>query len=112
MIIAIPVTGGRLSAHFGHCESFAFFEADGQDGAPKLIKTEPAPAHAPGLLPQWLSEQGAEVIIAGGMGRRAQMLFEQSGIQVVVGAPLEEPQTLAGQYGAGTLATGANMCDH
>ena len=28
MKIAIPVTGGRLSAHFGHCEQFSIFDVD------------------------------------------------------------------------------------
>jgi predicted Fe-Mo cluster-binding NifX family protein len=28
MKIAIPLTAGRLSAHFGHCEQFALIEAD------------------------------------------------------------------------------------
>ena len=28
MKIAIPVTGGRLSAHFGHCERFALIDVD------------------------------------------------------------------------------------
>ena len=112
MTIAVPVTGGRLSAHFGHCESFAFYAAEGKDGAPELLKTEPAPPHPPGLLPRWLAEQGANVIIAGGMGQRAQMLFDESGIQVVVGAPVDEPAALVQQYLNGTLATGANLCDH
>jgi predicted Fe-Mo cluster-binding NifX family protein len=112
MTIAVPVTGGRLSAHFGHCEFFAFFSGEGKDGGPQLLKTEPAPPHAPGLLPRWLAEKGADVIIAGGMGQRARMLFDESGIQVVVGAPVEEPAKLAKQYLDGTLATGVNLCDH
>jgi len=28
MRIAIPVTDGRVSAHFGHCEQFAIIDAD------------------------------------------------------------------------------------
>ena len=28
MKIAIPLTAGRLSDHFGHCEQFALIEAD------------------------------------------------------------------------------------
>jgi len=70
------------------------------------------PAHEPGALPRWLGEQGANVIIAGGMGQRAQQLFAQSGIEVVVGAPPEAPEELAAAYLNGTLQTGENICDH
>ncbi len=112
MTIAVPVTGGRLSAHFGHCEAFVFYSAEGTDAAPQLVKTESAPPHAPGLLPRWLADKGADLVIAGGMGQRARDLFEQNGVQVVVGAPVAEPEVLVAQYLAGTLATGVNMCDH
>jgi predicted Fe-Mo cluster-binding NifX family protein len=46
------------------------------------------------------------------MGQRAQGLFAQQGIKVVVGAPAEEPEKLALEYLAGTLQTGSNACDH
>jgi ATP-binding protein involved in chromosome partitioning len=52
------------------------------------------------------------VIIAGGMGRRAQQLFAQNGITVVVGAPAETPEQLVSAYLSGTLETGGNLCDH
>jgi predicted Fe-Mo cluster-binding NifX family protein len=64
------------------------------------------------MLPPWLAERGAEVIIAGGMGMRAQQLFAASGIRVVVGAPPEEPATLVRAYLEGTLQSGPNLCDH
>ena len=70
------------------------------------------PAHEPGVLPRWLQEQGANVIIAGGMGQRAQQLFTQNGITVVVGAPADRPEQLASAYLSGTLEAGDNVCDH
>ena len=70
------------------------------------------PAHEPGALPRWLHEQGANVIIAGGMGQRAQQLFAQNGITVVVGAPADQPEQLVAAYLSGTLETGENVCDH
>ena len=112
MKIAIPVAEGRLSAHFGHCEEFVILEAD-EDGRKVLKKTvHQAPPHQPGLLPQWLHERGADVIIADGMGQRAQQLFAQNGITVVMGAPAESPEHLATAYLNGTLETGDNLCDH
>jgi len=112
MKIAVPVAQGRLSAHFGHCEEFAIFEAD-EGGEEVLKKTmHKPPAHEPGALPRWLHELGADVIIAGGMGQRAQQLFTQNGITVVVGAPAETPEQLATVYLNGTLQAGENICDH
>ena len=112
MKIAIPVAQGRLSAHFGHCEEFAILEAD--EGGKGVLKkaVHQAPPHQPGLLPRWLHELGAHVIIAGGMGQRAQQLFAQNGITVVVGAPAETPERLAAAYLNGTLQAGENICDH
>ena len=75
-------------------------------------QTIPAPEHEPGLLPRWLHEMGATVIIAGGMGGRAQGLFAQNGIEVCVGAPVASPGEIVAAYLAGTLETGSNLCDH
>ncbi|HON58298.1 MAG TPA: NifB/NifX family molybdenum-iron cluster-binding protein [Smithella sp.] len=112
MKIAIPLAEGRLTAHFGHCASFAIVEID--DQTKKIIKREDiaAPPHQPGLLPPWLAERGVNMIIAGGMGQRAQQLFAQQDIQVVVGAPSETPEKLIADYFAGSLLVGDNLCDH
>ena len=112
MKIAIPLADGKLSAHFGHCERFALIEVDSEEK--KILKREDieAPPHEPGLLPKWLAERGANLIIAGGMGQRAQDLFCEHGIEVIVGAPTETPENLVNVYLAGTLQAGENVCDH
>lgn len=112
MKIAIPMADGRLCLHFGHCEQFALVDVD--EGAKSIAGTAllTPPAHEPGVLPRWLHAQGADVIIAGGMGQRAQALFAQNGIAVVVGAPAEEPERIVAAYLEGTLRTGQNVCDH
>jgi MinD superfamily P-loop ATPase/predicted Fe-Mo cluster-binding NifX family protein len=112
MRIAIPLAGGKLSMHFGHCESFALVDVD--PTAKKILKREDmgAPPHQPGLLPPWLAKRGAQMIIAGGMGQRAQGLFAEQGIRVVLGASAETPERLVGDYIAGTLEVGENLCDH
>jgi len=103
---------GRLSAHFGHCQQFALLDVDESTGKVTAQKLLTPPPHEPGVLPRWLHQQGATVIIAGGMGQRAQALLEASGIRVVVGAPAQSPERLVADHVAGTLATGANLCDH
>lgn len=111
MKIAIPLYDGRLCAHFGHCEQFALVQT-GASNEIEGVELATPPAHAPGVLPAWLADRGATVVIAGGMGRRAQGLFRSNGIEVVTGAPSLTPEKLAEHYVAGTLATGENLCDH
>ena len=66
--IAIPTVSGSLCQHFGHCEQFALLDVDAENKT--ILKTTMVtpPPHEPGLLPTWLHEQGAHVIIASGMG--------------------------------------------
>ena len=111
MRIAIPLAEGKLASHFGHCEYFALVDVD--TSQKKILKREDieAPPHQPGLLPPWLAERGAETIIAGGMGQRAQGMFAQQGMEVVLGAPADTPEKLVSDYLAGTLAVSDNACE-
>lgn len=101
-----------MSAHFGHCEEFAIVEVD-KDNKEILstVKLAP-PVHEPGSLPRWLHENGASIIIAGGMGRRAQAFFNNFGIEVIVGASAQEPEQIVADYLNGSLEAGSNICDH
>lgn len=112
MKVAIPLTGGRLSLHFGHCEQFAIVQIDRESKEIRGQELVTPPAHEPGLLPRWLADQQVNVVIAGGMGQRAQGLFTQQGIDVLTGAPEETPERLARDFLAGTLEVGDNVCDH
>lgn len=112
MKIALPLASGKLCMHFGHCEQFVLVDVDENTRKITGKITVTPPPHEPGLLPRWLAEQSVTHIIAGGMGQRAQMLFQERNIEVVVGAPAAEPETLVTNYLAGTLASGTNACDH
>ena len=68
-----------------------------------------SPPHEPGLLPRWLHEQGAEVILAGGMGQRAQQLFAEKGIRVVYGVPSDTPESVVKAFLDGTITSGENL---
>jgi predicted Fe-Mo cluster-binding NifX family protein len=114
MKIALPIAGEQLCTHFGHCERFYFFDID--PGTKEVIRKEAitAPPHQPGLLPRLLGEKGVDVVIAGGMGARAQDMFSQRGIKVVVGASPADgnPEEIVKLYLSGSLRTGENICDH
>jgi ATP-binding protein involved in chromosome partitioning len=112
MRYAIPVSGGGLSAHFGHCEHFALIDVDEQ--RKEILRKElvPSPGHQPGLLPEWLAEQGVSFVIASGMGSRAQSLFQQNRIGVIVGTMESDPEKAVLSHLNGMLAIGDNICDH
>lgn len=112
MRIAIPVSNGTLDPHFGHCRQFALLDVEPQDGTITAQTLVEAPPHEPGALPAWLAEQQAELVLAGGMGSRAQQLFIARGIRVIVGAPPLTPEALVQAWHAGELDGGANACDH
>jgi ATP-binding protein involved in chromosome partitioning len=112
MKIAMPIAEGKLAAHFGHCAQFALVEIDASTNTALETHYVEAPAHEPGLLPQWLHEQGADVVITGGMGRCAQKIFAEQGIEVVVGVPAAFPEEIVSAYLGGSLETGENLCDH
>ena len=112
MKYAVPVVGGMLSAHFGHCETFDFFDVDEAGKTIVNRQSIPSPEHQPGLLPVWLAQQGANMVIAGGMGPRAVDLLNQSGIDVVLGAQETDPEKAVLSHLNGALSTGDNVCDH
>jgi ATP-binding protein involved in chromosome partitioning len=111
--IAVPIIDDVLSSHFGHCTQFALFDVDPTQGSILARQNVPAPEHRPGLLPGWLRERGADVIIAGSMGGRARDLFAEQQVAVVTGAPETDPRDLVTAYLAGTLVSNDVTCtDH
>jgi len=112
MRIAIPLADGKLTAHFGHCGQFAIVDVDRENKTIQRQTVLDPPPHEPGVLPTWLAEQDVRLVIAGGMGQRAQTLFNDKGIEVIVGAPVDTPEALVSDYLAETLRVGDNVCDH
>lgn len=112
MRYAVPVSDGRLATHFGHCEHFALIDAD--ETSKSIVRKElvASPGHQPGLLPVWLAEEGVSAVIASGMGSRAQALFRENRIKVIIGTLEDEPEQAVLDYLQGRLATGDNVCDH
>ena len=46
------------------------------------------------------------------MGQRAQGLFKDHGIEVIVGAPVDTPDDIVREHLNNNLQTGTNICDH
>lgn len=112
MTIAIPAREGRLHEHFGGSTQFALVQADPARRKILNVRTISAPPHAPGLFPRWLRELGADVVIAGGIGRRALSLFAEQGIAVRAGQSGATVEELAEAYLNDELLTAPDGCSH
>jgi predicted Fe-Mo cluster-binding NifX family protein len=108
--IAIPLENGQLCSHFGHCEQFAILETENNQITTEIFITPPP--HEPGLLPAWIAEKGVTDVIAGGIGQKAIVLFNEQKINVFVGAPVKSPKELVIDFLNNKLDVGANYCDH
>jgi len=78
---------GQMSQHFGRCPYYLIVDVEGDE----IKKTDSIDNpyynnHVPGMVPQFINEQRANVMIAGGMGPRAIDMFSNLGMEVVTGA--------------------------
>ena len=74
-----------------------------------MPKTVPTPGHRPGFLPNYLNEQGVNVIISGGMGGGAIDIFNSHNIEVVTGAS-GDAKAAAQSYLKGELKSTGSVC--
>jgi len=98
-----------VSPHFGRCPYYVLVDVDGREVSEVSAVENPCYGqHRPGEVPGFIQSQGADVMLAGGMGRRAVGFFQQYGIQAVTGASGTVRQALE-QYLDGALR-GAEPC--
>ncbi|HOU09698.1 MAG TPA: NifB/NifX family molybdenum-iron cluster-binding protein [Clostridiales bacterium] len=107
MKIAVASEGSMVTGHFGHCENFNIFET--QDGKIVAEASIPNPGHRPGFLPNFLHELGVNVIIAGGMGGGAVEIFNEKGIEVILGASGKAADAVS-LYLQGKLVSTGSVC--
>ncbi len=107
--IAIPSVhpGGldaELGAHFGHCDLYTLVNIE--NGQVSQVSSLPSIDHAQGgcLAPvQHLAGNGVKVLIAGGMGLRPLMGFNQVGIEVYFGGGCRTVKEAVDSFLAGQL---------
>ena len=76
-----------VSPHFGRCPYYILVDIAGQEVGEVRAKANPYYGqHSPGQVPGFIHQQGVDVMLTGGMGRRAIGFFQQYGIQPVTGA--------------------------
>ncbi len=101
MRIAVPVTGGEIALHPGHCENFLVADVEaGKVTEERLLEN---PGHGPGGPPPvFLAIQGVNRLLGWGMPEHAREKFAALGIEVQLGATGEARRALR-EYLAGTL---------
>lgn len=108
MKIAMPHLDGKLNPHFGTSREFIIFDSEnGNITGKKIITNETLHNH--GGLALMLKAEGANVVIAGGIGRPMAQALEQAGFGVLTGASGDAEQ-VAKDFLNGTLVTGASTC--
>ncbi len=76
-----------VAGHFGRCPFFALVDLEGNEVTEVNVVDNPFYRnHEPGQVPGFIQSQGANVMLAGGMGRRAVTFFEQMNIEAATGA--------------------------
>ena len=91
MKIAVPTQGAagldeRVEEHFGRAQHYTLIDVENDEVLNTKVLDIPYAEHGPGDLPGWLHSQGADAVLAWGMGPRVVDLFEQLGLEMVTGA--------------------------
>jgi predicted Fe-Mo cluster-binding NifX family protein len=112
MIIAIPLTAtDEFSSHYGGSSKFAVIDVDPQQRAVRRRMIVVPPAAEPCAWPPLLRAAGVHLVLAGGMGRGAQVRMAEHGIKVLVGVPPATPDELIAAWLNERLVAGDNACD-
>jgi len=100
----------KISYHFGRCPYYIFVDVRGE--VVESVKVEANPffnAHQPGMVPKFLAEKRADVVISGGMGPRALQFFREMGIKPITGVSGKVGDILK-KYLKGELEEEAEPC--
>lgn len=105
--IAVASENDIVTEHFGYCANFNIYEVENN----QIVKSEsiPNPGHKRGFLPNFLNDLGVNVIISGGMGGGALEIFNEKGIEVIIGVS-GLAKTAVEKYLQGSLKSTVTFC--
>ena len=83
MIIAVTYEGGMIFQHFGHTAAFKIYEVENNEIKSARVMETGGSGH--GALAGFLTEQGVDTLICGGIGGGAQMALADAGIKLYGG---------------------------
>jgi predicted Fe-Mo cluster-binding NifX family protein len=97
----------EVSHHFGRCPYFTVVDEEkGKVTSVKVVENPFYNSHVPGQVPMFVKKLCADVMLAGGMGRRAISMFQNYGIECCTGAGGRVTDALE-DYLSGTLGNSA-----
>lgn len=107
MKIVVASNRGTVSPHFGHSEGFEIYDVEGTAFGPSRFVV--SPGHGKGSLPGLLLKEGAEVLLAGGLGEGAMAKLSEGGITVITGVTGSSEEAVR-RYLSGDLVSGGTLC--
>lgn len=115
MRIALPISEGKFSTHYGRAEALSLYEVDLSEGTAANLGMRLFPAEGTCGAGAWVATQGVEILLAGGLGSGAALGLGKAGVKVFAGISETDPakvveQFLAGIAQARELAPGESMC--
>jgi predicted Fe-Mo cluster-binding NifX family protein len=89
MKICVPTMGDKgfeelVGEHFGRVPTYTM--VDTETGKVQVVQNDTTHMGGTGYPPDLIQSHGAEVMLCGGLGRKAIQMFEEKGIMVYVGA--------------------------
>ena len=110
MRIAVTFENGNIFQHFGHTSFFKFYDCS--DG--KVISSQVviAPANGHGALAGFLRENGADVLICGGIGEGARNALTSAGIKLYGGASGNADEAVSALLNGNLSYDPFVMCSH
>jgi len=104
MIIAITSEENKgleslIGNHFGRCPFYIIVEVENEEVTSfEGIANPYAISHQPGMVPEFINKQNVDLVISGGMGRRAIEAFHAYNIKVATGASGTVKDTLKAYF--------------
>ena len=115
MRIALPISEGKFSIHYGRAEALSLHDVDLAAGTAANLGLRLFPAEGTCGAGKWVAAQGVEVLLAGGLGSGAAQGLGEAGVRVMGGITETDPAKvlalfLEGIAQARELAPGESMC--
>ncbi len=107
MIIAVPYEKGEIFQHFGKAPKFKLYTVEDGKVVESVVVDTVGAGHA--ALADFLLNQNANIVIAGGIGNPAIIALSLNGIDVVPGIS-GDPDKAVQELIAGTLVPGEAAC--
>lgn len=110
MKIAVTYENGQIFQHFGHSRQFKLYDvADGRITGEKVVDTM---GSGHGALAGFLSANGADTLICGGIGGGAQQVLAQAGIRLYGGVSGSADDAVRALLDGTLHYNPAVRCDH